>query len=446
MLRQPPARTLPEPPAVEPVLLSDAEIARALGPLGEAAPVVTLSDASRRSRRPLWLTRNVGALSLTDFFADSNYEMVLAVLPLFLTIALGAPALAIGIVEGVADGSASVFKFTSGYFSDRISWRKRLGAGGYAMCAAGLGLLALVTQWPQAIGARAVAWIGRGTRQPIRSSLMTQGVPKKDMGKAFGLHEAADTLGAFVGPAIAFFLLLTGHSFTFVFLVAMIPGALAFLGFSVLTRDRRNEAAKAKPRWQPMPASFWGLMAAVAAFGAGNFGVLFFTLRAFEMLVPEASFSVAAAAAVAFVLGVNLVGTLVAFPGGLLVDRVGTRPVLAVGYLLYAVASVVGAIGHGPLAVVLVALFLGTSQPLVSATESSAVGGIVDDEHQGTAFGIMAGINGLGDLVSSVVVGIIWTFVGAPVALGYGATLAVAGALLLFVLSRRPRRVQLLNG
>ncbi|MBV9526033.1 MAG: MFS transporter, partial [Candidatus Dormibacteraeota bacterium] len=223
MLKQPPLRqrTIPEPPAVEPVVLSTAEIARALQPLGVAAPVVDLGAATiRRSRRPVWLTRNVAALSLTDFFADSNYEMVLAVLPLFLTIALGAPALAIGLVEGVADGSASVFKFMSGYFSDRITWRKRLGAGGYAMCAAGLGLLALVTQWPQAIGARAVAWVGRGTRQPIRSSLLAQGVPKKDMGKAFGLHEAADTLGAFVGPAIAFALLLTGHSFAFVFLVA----------------------------------------------------------------------------------------------------------------------------------------------------------------------------------------------------------------------------------
>ena len=437
MLKQPPIRVIPEPAEVEPIVLSEREISRALGPLGGQARVIELGTTARARRRPLWLTRNVAALSLTDFFADSNYEMVLAVLPLFLTIALGAPALAIGLIEGIADGSASVFKFFSGYYSDRISWRKRLGSGGYALCAGGLGLLALVTQWPQAIGARTIAWIGRGTRQPIRSSLMSQGVPKQDMGKAFGLHEAADTLGAFVGPAVAFFLLLTGHSFTFVFLVALIPGALAFLGFSLLSKDRRNEVPKAKPRWQPMPRSFWRLMAAVAAFGCGNFGVLFFTLRAFQMVTPETSFAVATAVAVAFVLGVNAVGTLAAFPGGWLVDRVGTRTVLATGYVAFAAACVVAALGHGPIALAVVALCLGASQPLVSATESSAVGAIVDEEHRGTAFGVLAGLNGVGDLISSVVVGVIWTYVGAPIALGYGAAFSVVGAVLLFVLVRK---------
>src|SRR4029077_500001 len=206
--------------------------------------------------------------------------------------------------------------------------------------------------------------------------------------------------------------LATGHSFTTVFLVALIPGALSFGLFSSLTRDRRNETPKPKPRWEPMPTGFWRLITAVAAFGLGNFAPAFFTLRAFEMLRPEWSGVVATSAAVAFFLGVNAIGTLVAFPGGWLADRVGSRLVLAEGCIPFAVACGIGAMGHGPFPLILVAIALGVSQPLVSATESSAVGAMVDESRRGTAFGILAGVNGLGDLVSSVTVGVVWTVVG----------------------------------
>ncbi|HEV3124528.1 MAG TPA: MFS transporter [Candidatus Dormibacteraeota bacterium] len=386
-----------------------------------------------QARRP-WLTRNVKAICLADFFADSNYEMVLAVLPLYLVIGLGAPAVAIGLVEGVADGSSAVFRFVSGYFSDRIRWRRRLGAAGYALTGGGLGLLALVTTWPQVIGARTIAWIGRGTRQPIRSAVMSQGIPKEHLGKAFGLHEAADTLGAFVGPAIAFYLLATGHSFTTVFLVALIPGFISFALFATLTRDRHAEVVKPKPRWEPMPAGYWRLMTAVAAFGLGNFAPAFFTLRAFEMLRPELSHVAATSGAVAFFLGVNALGTLVSFPGGWLVDRIGSRVMLGAGYLAFAMACVIAAAGHGPAALVLVAVALAVSQPLVSATENAAVGAMVDEGRRGTAFGFLAGINGLGDLVSSVVVGVLWTYVGAAAGLAYGAVLGLLSVVLLSVL------------
>jgi MFS family permease len=403
--------------------------------IGHAQPWPTQRASGPRRR---WLNRNVVSISLADLMADANYEMVLAILPLFLVINLGAPALGLGLVEGVGDACLAVSVFLSGYYGDRVPWRKRLASGGYAVTVAGLSTLALVTQWTQVIGSRSVAWIGRGTRKPIRSAMLAGSVDKRDLGKAFGLHEAMDTLGALIGPGIAFLLLVTGHSFQTVFLVAVIPGVLSTLFFATATRDPRTRSAKPRPTRQAMPATFWRLALAIGTFGLGNFAPVFFTLRALEMLRPELSVASATTAAVAFFLGFNAVGSLVSYPGGWLIDRVGGRSVLTAGYLLFAAGCGVAAVGHGVTAVILVALLAGSSVALVNATESACVGALVDGDHRGTAFGIMAAINGLGDLVASVVVGILWTVAGGPAALAYAGVLAVAGTILLVALT--PRR------
>src|SRR3989442_12063584 len=116
--------------------------------------------------------------------------MVFGVLPLFITAGLGAPALAVGLIEGVGDGSSAVVKLWSGWYSDRVPWRKRLAVGGYGATVFGLGLLVAVGSWPQVLLARSLAWMGRGMRQPIRSAMLAASVGKTDLGKAFGLHEA----------------------------------------------------------------------------------------------------------------------------------------------------------------------------------------------------------------------------------------------------------------
>src|SRR5437867_1013623 len=204
--------------------------------------------------------------------------MVFAVLPLFITAGLGAPAVAVGLVEGIADGSSAVVKLWSGWYSDRIAWRKRLAVGGYATTIVGLGLLVAITSWPQIIVARALAWMGRGLRQPIRSAMLAGSVDRSDLGKAFGFHEALDTAGALIGPAIAFVLLAAGGSFRTVFWVALIPGVLCVVLFAVLTRDPRHERAQPVSLRVPLPTWFWRLMLPVAMFGTGDFGNAFLTL------------------------------------------------------------------------------------------------------------------------------------------------------------------------
>lgn len=401
-----------------------------------ATAAVAVPAPAVATPRKRWLNRNVLAISGADLLADANYEMVLAILPLFLVIGLGAPAVGLGLVEGVGDLCLAVSVFLAGYYGDRLPWRRRLASGGYAITVGGLATLALVTQWTQVIGSRGTAWIGRGMRKPIRSAMLAGSVEKEDLGKAFGLHEAMDTLGALIGPAIAFLLLVTGHNFQTVFLVAIIPGVLSFLFFTAATRDPRTPSTKPRPTLQAMPAAFWRLAVAVGTFGLGQFAPVFFTLRALEMLRPELSISSATTAAVAFFLGLHAIGTVVSYPGGWLIDRIGGRRVLVAGYTLFATGCLVAALGHGPAMVVLVAVLAGSSVPLVSATESAYVASLVDADHRGTAFGVMAGVNGLGDLVSSLVVGILWTVSGGPLALGYACVLAVLGTVLLVALTR----------
>ncbi len=362
--------------------------------------------------------------------------MVFAVLPLFITAGLGAPAVAVGLVEGIADGSSAVVKLWSGWYSDRIAWRKRLATGGYATTVAGLGLLVAITSWPQVIVARALAWVGRGARQPIRSAMLAGSVGSHDLGKAFGFHEALDTAGALIGPAIALATLALGGTFRTVFWIALVPGVIAVVFFAVLTRDPRHEAPKPVSLREPMPDRFWRLMLPVAIFGVGNFATAFFTLRAAQMLQPELSRAAALSAAVGFYLAHNAVGAAVSFPAGWLADRVGKAPVLASAYAIFAAACLVGIVGHGWIAVALLALLVGVQEPVVTSMEGSLTSSRVEDRRVGTAFGILNGINGVGDLASSIVAGGLWTFVSPAATFGAGGALCLVAAIALSRLIR----------
>jgi MFS family permease len=385
-----------------------------------------------------WLNRNVIGIGIADLAADANYEMVFAVLPLFITAGLGAPALAVGLIEGIGDGSSAVVKLWSGWYSDRVPWRKRMAVGGYGVTVFGLGLLVAVTSWPQIVLARSLAWMGRGLRQPIRSAMLAGSVEKRDLGKAFGFHEALDTAGALVGPAVAFLLLSTGHGFRTIFWVALVPGVLCVTLFALITRDPRRQRPEPVPLRVPMPPGFWRLMAPVAIFGAGNFATAFFTLRAAQLMRPELSATASLAAAVGFYLAHNAVGAAVSFPAGWLADKVGKAPVLASAYLTFAAACLVGMLGHGWLALALMALLVGAQAPVVSSVEGSLTSSLVEERRLGTAFGFLNGINGAGDLAASVTAGALWTFASPAAALGFGAVLCGVAGVVLWLRAPRP--------
>jgi len=364
--------------------------------------------------------------------------MVFAVLPLFITVGLGAPAFAVGLIEGIGDGSSALVKVWSGWYSDRIAWRKRLAVGGYATTVAGLGLVVAITSWPQIIVARALAWMGRGLRQPIRSAMLAASVDRQDLGKTFGFHEALDTAGALIGPAIAFLLLSSGHGFRTIFAVALIPGVLCVVLFALLTHDPRPGRPEPVSLRVPLPADFWRLMVPVAIFGVGNFATAFFTLRAAQIMRPEVGEAAALAAAVGFYLAHNAVGAAVSFPAGWLADRAGKAPVLAAAYVCFAGACVVGLAGHSWAALALMALLVGAQNPVVSAVEGSLTSSLVEQARLGTAFGFLNGINGAADLAASVIAGGLWTFASPGAALGLSAALCGLAAVILWVRQPKP--------
>lgn len=370
-------------------------------------------------------------MGLADFAADANYEMVLAVLPLFITAGLGAPAFTVGLIEGAADGSSAAIKVWSGWYSDRIAWRKTLAVGGYGATGLGLALLVGVVVWPQVLLSRALAWIGRGLRQPIRSAMLAGSVDKPDLGKAFGFHEAMDTAGALVGPAIAVLLLATHHGFRTIFAVAIIPAVLAVGFFALLTRDPRRGAAPAQPPDFKLPSRFWRVLVPIGIFGVGNFTTAFFTLRAAQMLRPELSAPAATAAAVGFYLAHNAVGTAVSFPAGAAADRFGKTAVLATAYATFGAACIVGALGHGWLGVALLALLVGAYEPVVASVEGSLTGSLVAEPKHGTAYGVLNGVNGAGDLASSVLAGVLW-MASPAAAMGMGFVLSVVASAILW--------------
>jgi MFS family permease len=179
-------------------------------------------------------------------------------------------------------------------------------------------------------------------------------------------------------------------------------------------------------------------MAPVAIFGAGNFATAFFTLRAAQLMRPELSAPASLAAAVGFYLAHNAVGAAVSFPAGWLADKVGKAPVLASAYLTFAAACVVGMLGHGWLALALMALLVGAQAPVVSSVEGSLTSSLVEERRLGTAFGFLNGINGAGDLAASVTAGALWTFASPAAALGFGAVLCGVAAVVLWLRAPRP--------
>ena len=181
-----------------------------------------------------------------------------------------------------------------------------------------------------------------------------------------------------------------------------------------------------------MPPGFWRLMLPVAIFGIGNFATAFFTLRAVDLMQPELSHSAALAAAVGFYLAHNAVGAAVSFPAGWLADKVGKAPVLAAAYLSFAAACVVGLVGHGWLALALMALLVGAQNPVVSGVEGSLTSSLVEERRLGTAFGFLNGINGAADLAASLIAGLLWTFATPAAALGFGAVLCATAAVILW--------------
>ena len=391
---------------------------------------------------PSWLNRNVAGMTLTSFFSDACYEMVLAILPGFLPL-IGVAAAALGWIEGLSDAISSFLKLGAGWYSDRIGHRKRVVALGYLFTGSGLSLFALAHSWPLILAGRMVSWFGKGIRGSLRDAMMAESVAPEVRGKAFGFHRSGDTLGAIVGPLAGVALLqllprdLPDQPFRFVFLLSLIPGLLAPLAFVLIVRETRRAAAPGLRLWtaiRGLPRPYFRYLAGVGLFGIGDFSPTLLILAASTLLASRYGAVRAAEVAALLYAFRNAIYALASFPIGMLADRYSKRKLLAAGYALGGLTAflMAQAFLRGWHTVPLLAgIFLLAG--LFAAAQDTLEGAIPpeyvpDAKKGGTAYGILGAVNGFGDLIASATVGTLWTLVSPAVAFSAAALLMLLGA------------------
>ena len=383
-----------------------------------------------------WLNRTVIGVGLTSLFSDWSHETATAILPTFLTI-IGAGPAWLGIIEGLADGLSSFAKLASGHYTDRLKRRKPLAVFGYAFTAIATASFGLATHPLQILAARSAAWLGRGVRSPAKKALLAADVPPGAYGRSFGLERFMDTLGAILGPLTALWLLqATNHAYQKVFFYTLIPGLISVACFWLLVRERPI-AAKQKKSFllglQTLPASFRRFLVAVGIFGAGDFSHTLLILYATRMLADQHGMARAASLAVILYTIHNAFYAASAYLSGWLSDHVPhRRAVLAAGYGLAVVTALLLCTGTHALWLLgiisaLAGLYIGTEEAL----EDSVTAEIVPPNQHGMAFGTLAAVNAVGDFLSSLIVGALWSAFGVGTAFGFSAVLFAAGAILI---------------
>ena len=381
------------------------------------------------------MPRSVIILGFVSMFMDVSSEMIHSLLPVFMVSVLGASALAVGIIEGIAEATASITKIFSGVISDWIGKRKPLVLLGYGMATLTKPLFPLAHSITAVLVARFVDRIGKGIRGAPRDALITDLVTKEQHGAAFGLRQSMDTIGAFLGPILALGLMFfTANNYRLVFWVAFIPALVAVLCivFGVQEPEQKSTGEKKpfpiqKSELVKLPKSFWMVVAFAAAFTLARFSEAFLLLRADNLHLSATFMPV-------ILIIMNIVYAVSAYPIGVLSDRIGKNGLLAAGIFLLIVADIILAFGGNLfwvfVGVTVWGLHMGMTQGLLSAL----IADTAPRDLRGTAFGMYNLLTGIVALIASALAGLLWTVCGPAVTFIAGAIFAgvsLAGLLLM---------------
>lgn len=377
---------------------------------------------------------NVYTLGIVSFLTDVSSEMVFPNIPLFLTMVLGAGKEVIGLIEGIADSTASLVEIFSGYFSDKLGKRKQFVLFGYGLSSVLKVGIALSTAWWHVLIMRGLERIGKGIRTAPRDAIIAASAPKEARGKAFGLHRAMDTAGAILGPLLAYVLLSwfgTGEAgFRTVFLLAIIPAFLAVAAILLFVREPETQNAKPLEKrpsfWEAlkrMPPEYKTYLKVSLFFSLSYFSFAFFIVRAADMGISPEN-------VLLLYIFYNVVYALASVPGGALSDRVGRRPVIAGAFALYAVVCFGFAVAtewwH---AAILFALY-GVFVALDESVNKAYISDMAREDKRAMALGAYNTAIGAAYLPASIIVGVVWAgfgaFTGFTLAAGIAAVSAVA--------------------
>ena len=397
-------------------------------------------SAMPTERRGNWINRNVIGLGINRFLSDFGHEAGTAILPLFLT-AIGAPPVALGAIEAVSDGLSSFAKLFGGWLGDRVERRRPLAAFGYALTGLTTGLYGIFSFWPWALFVRAVGWMGRGLRSPLHDALLSDSVPAQVRGRAFGLDEAADTLGAILGPVLALAIIaaLTAQdtsvgAYKIAFWLAAIPGLLAALSILLLVKETAHPTSgdgTFLSSLRALPAPFRRYLLGVFVFGSGDYSNTLLILYAVQALTPGHPQDAGTLAIELYTLH-NILYAAGSYPVGALADRYGKARLLVGAYVLGVVYNVL-LIGISPSIPLLAVVFAmaGTVYASQQPLERAIATDLVPVELRSTGFGALAAVNGLGDFVASLAAGALWTVFSPAVAFAYSMVLTAAGAVVI---------------
>ncbi len=390
------------------------------------------------------IPRGVWALGLVSMFMDISSEMIHALLPIYMVGVLGVSMMTVGFIEGIAEATAMITKVFSGALSDWLGRRKLLAIIGYGLAAFTKPVFPLATGIEWFVGARFVDRIGKGIRGAPRDALVADIAPDHLRGASFGLRQSLDTIGAFIGPLLAVgLMLLSMNNFKLVFWLAVIPAfiALALMVLAVDEPERKAKVGVAKPALQladskRLPAAFWAVVGIAAVFTLARFSEAFLILKAQSAGLPVALVPI-------IMVVMNVVYAVVAYPAGVLSDRIGRNGILFVGIGMLIVADLILAFSTSVSAVLSGVVFWGLHMGLTQGVLATLVADTAPEDLRGTAFGVFNLASGIALLIASVIAGGLWDAYGPRMTFLAGAAftaLAMAGLFIVHLQRSHPAK------
>lgn len=389
-----------------------------------------------------WLNRNVIGFCSASFFGDWCHEMSTAILPMFvaqLTGAAYAPVV-LGLIQGFSDAVSTAAKLFSGWLSDRVPFYKPFLIIGYALVAIFIPLIGTAQSIVVILLYKIIAWFGRGLREPMRDTWLASVVPISSYGKAFGLQRAWDTLGALIGPILTFILLKMNYSLSSIFLMAFIPGVCAALSIALITVEEKreqhtDEKATFLSTMQQLPSGFISFLWIMFLFGCGNFNSALLIYRVQELFGYEQSAIVATAEGVLLYAFFNIIRAMSEFGIGTLSDYGNRKTLLAVlGFGGFGITAI-GFMMHTTSLWFWLVFFgcAGLSAGTVKVLEKAHASSILPSPMRGIGLGVLHSVDGVGDLVSSFMVGLLWSYGSPTIGLMYAAVLSFIAMILLLI-------------
>jgi MFS family permease len=378
--------------------------------------------------------RNVVRLGYVSLFTDVSTEMILGVLPFFIVMELGASAVILGIIEGVAEATNYLFRVFAGILTDKIGRRKPLVLLGYGLSSIAKPLFAVTSSWSQAFVVRVVDRAGKGTRTSPRDALISDSVAKSEAGKSFGLHRSLDQVGAVLGPLLAFaaipFIGIRG-----IFWLSFLPAVAGLIILVFFVKDTRATTER-KTVFQNARAvlsrQFIFLLVALGIFAIGAYNFSFILLDAGSLGITENDIPLVYAT-------LNVATVILGIPAGMLADRIGKIQVLCVGYAVFLGTSVMGFLVTGYwLYAFLIAFLFGSYLSISETVQRALIPDLTKPELKGTAYAIYYTLIGSCSLAANSIFGSLWTSVGRSAAFQYSVVTSIVGiaALLTFMATK----------